>query len=182
MAQLLVIEDELVLAKNIARYFERQGHVASVAHDGRLGVDMAQESPPDVVIVDFQLPNLNGLEVIRELRRLDDEMRIVMITGHGSIHLAVEAMKAGSMDLLTKPLSLASLDEVVQRAIKERSGRTMLRYYQERENHHASVHALIGESPEMRTLREMIQAVAQSEPSDGSPAPPVLVLGETGTG
>jgi DNA-binding NtrC family response regulator len=182
MARLLVIEDELVLAKNIARYFERQGHQVSVANDGRAGVELAHDVAPDVVIVDFQLPNLNGLEVIRELRRLDEEIRIVMVTGHGSINLAVEAMKAGSMDLLTKPLSLASLDEVVQRALKERAGRTMLRYYQDRDQQHASIHALLGESPPMQALREMVQAVAQSEPSDNSPAPPVLVQGETGTG
>jgi DNA-binding NtrC family response regulator len=182
MAQLLVIEDELVLAKNIARFFEQQGHSVAVANDGKSGVERARELAPDVVIVDFQLPNLNGLEVIRELRRLDEETRIVMITGHGSINLAVEAMKAGSMDLLTKPLSLASLNEVVQRAIKERSGRAVLRYYQQRDHQHASVNALIGECPQMRALREMIQAVAQSEPSDHTPAPPVLVLGETGTG
>jgi two-component system, NtrC family, response regulator AtoC len=182
MAQLLVIEDELVLAKNIARYFERQGHSVAVVHDGESGVGSARELRPDVVIVDFQLPGLNGLEVIRELRRMDDEIRIVMITGHGTINLAVEAMKAGSMDLLTKPLSLASLDEVVQRAVRERAGRTMLRYYQQRDNQHASVNALIGECPQMRQLRDMIQAVAASEPTDNSPAPPVLVQGETGTG
>jgi DNA-binding NtrC family response regulator len=182
MAQLLVIEDELVLAKNIARYFERQGHTVGVVHDGESGVNTARELLPDVVIVDFQLPGLNGLEVIRELRRMDDEIRIIMITGHGTINLAVEAMKAGSMDLLTKPLSLASLDEVVQRALKERAERTVLRYYQERDQQHASIHALVGECPQMHKLRELIQAVAQSEPTDGSPAPAVLVQGETGTG
>ncbi len=182
MARLLVIEDELVLAKNIARYFERQGHDVALAHDGRAGVELARESPPDVAIVDFQLPLLDGLEVIRELRRMDEDMRIVMVTGHGSINLAVEAMKAGSMDLLTKPLSLASLDEVVQRAIRERAGRTQLRYYQQRENRHASVDELLGECPAMRKLRELVRAVAQSEPTDRSPAAPVLVQGETGTG
>ncbi|NNU43903.1 sigma-54-dependent transcriptional regulator [Ramlibacter montanisoli] len=182
MARLLVIEDELVLAKNIARYFERQGHDVALAHDGRAGLEMAREGTPDVVIVDFQLPLLDGLEVIRELRRLDEEVRIVMVTGHGSINLAVEAMKAGSMDLLTKPLSLASLDEVVQRAIRERAGRTQLRYYRQRENRHASIDALLGECPGMQKLRELVRAVAQSEPTDRSPAAPVLVQGETGTG
>ena len=182
MAHLLVIEDELVLAKNIARYFERQGHSTELAHDGRAGLEMARQTPPDVVIVDFQLPNLNGVEVIRELRRLDEEVRIVMITGHGSINLAVEAMKAGSMDLLTKPLSLASLDEIVQRALKERAGRTQLRFYQARGQQHASIDALVGECPQMRQLRELVHAVAASEPTDRSPAPPVLVQGETGTG
>ena len=182
MAQLLVVEDELVLAKNIARYFERQGHAVEVAHDGPAGIALAARIAPDVVVVDFQLPGADGLEVIRELRRMDEEVRIVMVTGHGSIHLAVEAMKAGSMDLLTKPLSLVSLDEVVQRALKERAGKAVLRYYQEREKQHASIHALVGESPQMVELRKLIEAVAQSEPSDRSPAPPVLVQGETGTG
>jgi two-component system response regulator AtoC len=182
MAQLLVVEDELVLAKNIARYFERQGHEVDLAHDGNDGLELARLNPPDVAIVDFQLPGRDGLEVIRELRRGDEELRIVMITGHGSITVAVEAMKAGSMDLLTKPLSLASLDQVVQRALKERAGRTELRYLRERENQHASIQSLVGECAQMLELRDLIQAVAQSEPTDGSPAPAVLIQGETGTG
>ena len=182
MAQLLVIEDELVLAKNIARFFERQGHAVSVAHDGREGVSLAGQVAPDAVIVDFQLPGLNGLEVIRELRRADDQVRIVMITGHGSINLAVEAMKAGSMDLLTKPLSLAALDEVIQRALRERSDKAVLQYLQARDNRHASVEALVGRAPAMLALRELIRTIAQSEPADGSPVSPVLVQGETGTG
>jgi two-component system, NtrC family, response regulator AtoC len=182
MAHLLVIEDEQILAKNVARYFERQGHVVTLAHDGQRGLSMAQENPPDVAIVDFQLPSLNGIEVIRELRRLDEELRIVMITGHGSIDVAVEAMKAGSMDLLTKPLSLGSLENVVQRALQERAGRTMLRYYRDREQQHASIHALLGEAPCMRELRRLVEALARAEPSDGSPLPAVLIEGETGTG
>jgi two-component system, NtrC family, response regulator AtoC len=182
MATLLVIEDELVLAKNIARFFERQGHDVALAHDGATGLELARSRVPDVVIVDFQLPRLDGLAVIRELRRADEDVRIIMITGHGSINLAVEAMKAGSMDLLTKPLTLASLDEVVQRALRERSGRTVLRYYQQRDKQHASIDAMIGESPPMHRLRELIRAVAESEPRDHSAAPPVLIQGETGTG
>ncbi|HXE48525.1 MAG TPA: sigma-54 dependent transcriptional regulator [Ramlibacter sp.] len=182
MAQLLVIEDEFVLAKNIARFFERQGHSVSLAHDGQTGLELAEQLAPDVVIVDFQLPGLNGLEVIRDLRRSDEQVRIVMITGHGSINLAVEAMKAGSMDLLTKPLSLTALDQVVQRALKERSEKTVLEYLKARDNRHASVEALLGRSPAMQALRQLIRTIAESEPSDGSLVSPVLVQGETGTG
>jgi DNA-binding NtrC family response regulator len=182
MAQLLVIEDELVLAKNIGRFFERQGHSVSLAHDGQTGLQLAEQLAPDVVIVDFQLPGLNGLEVIRDLRRSDEQVRIVMITGHGSINLAVEAMKAGSMDLLTKPLSLTALDQVIQRALKERSEKTVLEYLKARDNRHASVEALLGGSPAMQSLRQLIRTIAESEPSDGSLVSPVLVQGETGTG
>jgi DNA-binding NtrC family response regulator len=182
MAQLLVIEDEAVLGKNIARFFERQGHSVSLAHDGETGLQLAEQLSPDAVIVDFHLPGVNGLDVIRELRRSDPQVRIVMITGYGNINLAVEAMKAGSMDLLTKPLSLAALNEVIQRALKERSEKAVLQYLKARDNRHASIEALIGGSSAMESLRQLVRNVAESEPSDGSPVSPVLIQGETGTG
>ena len=182
MAQLLVIEDEMVLAKNIARYFERQGHGVALAHRGDEGLALAAQVTPDVAIVDFQLPGMNGLEVIKALREADPLTRIIMVTGHGSIHLAVEAMKAGSMDLLTKPMALAALDAVVSRALQERGDRLALNHYRHKEALHTSVHALIGDAPAMRALRENIQAIASSEPQDHTPVAPVLVLGETGTG
>jgi two-component system response regulator AtoC len=182
MATLLIIEDELVLAKNIARYFEKQGHTAEVAHDGAEGVQAARRLQPDVVIVDFQLPVMDGLEVIKALRQMEDPPRIVMVTGHASVTLAVEAMKAGSMDLLTKPVTLASLQEVVQRALAERGERRALDFYRARDAREASLNAMVGDSPAMCALRDLVRSVAATEPADQSPVAPVLILGETGTG
>lgn len=182
MASLLVIEDEEILAKNIARYFEKQGHVVDVAHDGTQGLQTALRSQPDVVIVDFQLPGMDGLEIIRALQKLDLPPRIVMVTGHASVTLAIDAMKAGSMDLLTKPVALASLHDVVQRALAERAEKRALNVYRQRDAREASLDALIGESAEMERLRELVRKVAGVLPADNSPLPPILVLGETGTG
>ncbi len=182
MATLLVIEDETVLAKNIARFFEKEGHLVEVANDGAVGVQTALRIQPDVVIVDFQLPGMDGLEVIRALRKVDDPPRIVMVTGHASVTLAVDAMKAGSMDLLTKPVTLQSLKDVVQRALAERGERRALDYYQRREAGQASLDALVGTSTTMRSLRDLIRTVSSIEPTDQSPAAPILVIGETGTG
>jgi len=141
MATLLVIEDEWVLAKNIAKFFEKAGHLVEVANDGVAGVHTAQRIQPDVVIVDFQLPGMDGLEVIRTLRKQDDPPRIVMITGHASVTLAVDAMKAGSMDLLAKPITLQALKEVVDRALAERGERRALDYYRQRDARNASLDA-----------------------------------------
>ena len=182
MATLLVIEDEQVLAKNIARYFEKQGHTVEMALDGTQGLHIAMQLRPDVVIVDFQLPGMNGLEIIRALNQLESPPRIVMVTGHASVTLAVDAMKAGSMDLLTKPVTLASLHEVVQRALNERGERRALEIYRQRDALEASLDALVGESQAMRSLRDLIRTIATTEPADLSPVAPVLVLGETGTG
>lgn len=182
MASILVIEDERVLAKNMVRFFESLGHNAEAAHDGITGVQAAARMVPDVVIVDFQLPGMDGLEVIRQLRQTDDPPRIVMVTGHASVTLAVDAMKAGSMDLLTKPVTLASLREVVERALRERGEQRALHFYRQREASHSSLKALIGESPEMVALRSMVQKLSLLEPTDQTSAAPILIIGETGTG
>jgi DNA-binding NtrC family response regulator len=182
MALLLIIEDEAVLARNIARYFEKLGHTAEVAHDGLAGVAAARRLLPDVVIVDYQLPGLDGLEVIHALRQIDAEVRCVMVTGHASVPVAIDAMKAGFMDLLTKPVALASLKAVVDRALAERSTRRALDYYQKKEADSASLEALAGESAPMQALRELVRTIAATEPADRSPGAPILVLGETGAG
>jgi DNA-binding NtrC family response regulator len=182
MATLLIIEDELVLAKNMAKFFEKIGYLVEVSHDGLTGVQTALRIQPDVVIVDFQLPGMDGLEVIRALRKQDDPPRIVMVTGHASVTLAVEAMKAGSMDLLTKPVTLQSLKEVVERALAERGERRALDYYRQRDAQSASLDALVGESMAMKSLRDLIRKISGIEPADLSPAAPILILGETGTG
>ena len=182
MASLLIIEDEEILAKNIARFFEKLGHTAEVVHDGAEGVEMAERLQPDVVIVDFQLPGMDGLEVIRALRKFDDPPRIVMVTGLASVSLAVDAMKAGSMDLLTKPVTLTSLRAAVERALVERGERRTLDYYRARDAREASLDALVGQSPAIQGLREMVRSFAAIEPADRTPAAPILILGETGTG
>ena len=182
MASLLIIEDEEILAKNMARYFEKLGHTAEVAHDGAAGVQAAERLHPDVVIVDFQLPGMDGLEVIRSLRTFDDPPRIVMVTGMASVTLAVDAMKAGSMDLLTKPVTLSSLRDAVDRALAERGECRAPDRYRQHEAHAAGLDALVGQSPAIQSLREMVRSFAAIEPADQTPAAPILIVGETGTG
>jgi two-component system, NtrC family, response regulator AtoC len=182
MANILVIEDEVTLAKNMARYFEKFHHTVEIANDGPAGVAAAKRVMPDVAIVDYQLPGMDGLQVIHALRANDDQVKIVMVTGHASVPLAIDAMKAGSFDLLTKPVSLAILRNVVERALNESGTRKALNYYQQRQASHAGLDALIGESAPMYALRDMVRTLAMSEPTDHTPVAPVLVLGETGSG
>lgn len=182
MANILVIEDEVTLARNIARYFERFDHSVEVAHDGPSGVAAAKLCMPEVAIVDYQLPGLDGVGVIRALRANDNQIRIVMVTGHASVPMAIDAMKAGSFDLLTKPVALASLRSVVDRALAESTNRKVLDYYQRREANEAGLDTLVGDSAPMRALRDLVRTLAMSEPADKSHVAPILVLGETGSG
>jgi two-component system, NtrC family, response regulator AtoC len=182
MANILIVEDEFALAKNIARYFEKFHHSVEVAHDGQSGIDAAKRAMPDLAIVDYQLPGLNGLEVIRALRANDEQIKIVMVTGHASIPLAIDAMKAGSFDLLTKPVSLDRLRSVVERALAETGNRKVLDYYHRRQANEAGLESLVGDSAVMVALRDLVRTLAMSEPTGKLPVPPILVLGETGSG
>ena len=182
MPSLLIIDDEIVLAKNLAKLFERQGHTVAVAHDGQSGIEQASRLTPDLVIVDFQLPDMNGLEVIHALRRFDSQISAVMISGHASVAIAVDAMKAGYIDLLTKPVSLEHLSQIVNKALTELTNRRALAFFQGRVASEAGLSQLLGDSAAMQALRQRIATIASHEPTDNSPPPPVLITGETGTG
>lgn len=182
MASLLIIDDEVVLAKNYARFFERSGHQVEVTHDGQSGIAAANRLMPDLVIVDFQLPDMDGLEVIQALRASEPQTCAVMISGHANVSIAVDAMKAGYIDLLTKPISLDHLGRIVDKALKELDTRRTLAFYQERSASDASLDRLIGDSPVMQALRARIATIARHEPRDNTSPPAVLIAGETGTG
>lgn len=178
MANILVIDDEEVFAKNVARFLERGGHTVSTAATALAGLECFSINPPDVVILDYRLPDMDSLQVIQHIRRQDPRVPILMITGHGSIELAVEAMKAGASDLRTKPVPLAELRELVDRfaSLQMDSGR--LRYFEDKERHGART--IIGDSKVMVDMRSRLSRLADIDGIDS--LPPVLILGETGTG
>lgn len=177
MATLLVIEDEPALARHMARYLRQYDHVVEVANDGPSGLEAARRLQPDLAIVDFQLPGLDGLTLIRELNRDPLRIRTVMVSGHANVAVAVQAMKAGSSDLLTKPVPLRSLKQAVDRALEE-----PLQPPGEPPRSTAMAHAILGHSRPLSGLREQVSALARQEPGDGSAVPPILFCGETGSG
>ncbi|NMG42393.1 response regulator [Aromatoleum toluvorans] len=180
---ILVIEDEAVLGKNIRIYLERSGYDVRVAGSAEEGLSLLDVFKPDAVVLDFNLPGLNGLEALTRVRAFDSGIPVIMITGHGTVELAVEAMKAGARDFLTKPVALAKLKLLIDKAFDEKQRDSALDYYHRREADATDLASLFGNSPPMvalkTTLRQLLDAESQLQDSD---APAVLVLGETGTG
>ncbi len=179
----LLIDDEELLARNIAVYLGRQGFEVQVAHSAEEGLALLDEWRPDAVVLDFNLPGLNGLEALARIQAIDPAIRVLMLTGHGNVEMAVEAMKAGAVDFLTKPVALGKLRLLLDRTLGEMRRDQALHYYQRRDAQAAALDGLLGESAPMRgfkqTLTQLIQAEAQMRDAAG---PAVLVLGETGTG
>jgi DNA-binding NtrC family response regulator len=181
---ILVIEDEAILGKNIRIYLERSGYDLRVAVSAEEGLALLDVFKPDAVVMDFNLPGINGLEALGRVRAFDAGIPVIMITGHGSVELAVDAMKAGAYDFLTKPVALAKLKHLLEKAFGDKQRDSALDYYQKREASAANLESLYGDSPPMRALKQMMKQLLEAEAQlqDSAAPPAVLVLGETGTG
>ncbi|MGJ9416603.1 sigma-54-dependent transcriptional regulator [Massilia sp. CMS3.1] len=180
---ILIIEDELVLAKNMKAYLERYQYEAVAVHSGEEGIERLESFMPDVVVLDYHLPKMNGLEVLAQIRRRIPLIKVIMITGNATVEVAVQAMKLGAFDYLSKPLVLRELKLIVDRALGHERVEKTLSYMQAQQASRSELKNLLGESPPMLALKETIRRLAQAEClllDDDLPT--VLITGETGTG
>jgi two-component system, NtrC family, response regulator AtoC len=178
MSNVLIVDDEETYCRNAARFLSREGHEAFTALTLLDGLTQFRERQPDVVILDYRLPDGTGLDFIQKVRSQGHNTHIILITGHGTIELAVEAMKAGANDLMTKPVALRDLHERIAALQRQARDNTRLKYLEERAR--GQTVALLGPSAAMQTLVQRVRRIAAV---DGTEAlPPVLITGETGTG
>jgi DNA-binding NtrC family response regulator len=172
---LLLVDDNAELRSDMARYFSRQGHCVEQAEKGEQALDLVERRSFDVMVLDLMMPGMSGLDVLKELQARNAECEVVVLTGEATIESAVEAMKLGAREFLTKPISLKELDRLVRKAYEtgqlrkeNRQLKAVLRYQ------HAPPR-IIGQSLQMQ---EMFRLIARVGPTDK----PILIQGESGTG
>jgi two-component system response regulator AtoC len=173
MAKILIVDDEPDIISALARYFERSGHDVLRAGLGEEAVRLVQAERPAVVLLDLYLPDISGFEVLERTR--EQRPVVIMITGHGDIPLAVQAMEGGAEGFLTKPVELAHLGAVVDRALEKAQLRELTQAAGARSGH-AATQMLLGPSAPMRELAQQIEMLARSERTVA------LLVGETGVG
>ena len=179
----LIIEDEITLAKNIQRYLERAGHDLQVCTSGEKGLARFDSFQPDVVLLDYRLSGVDGLEVLRDIRNRDTDVKIIFMTAHGNVQTAVDAMKAGANEFLTKPVALAELKLLVEKAVGQKQLEGTLSYYHGKDARHGGLAAVLGEAPAIEDLKERVGRMLAVEAGlKGEVPPSVLITGETGTG
>jgi two-component system, NtrC family, response regulator AtoC len=174
--RILIVDDERILARSIKLFLEEQGHEAEAANDGERALELLEKLRPDLVFLDLRLPGLSGLELLKRIRAHDPAIVTIVMTAYGTIEGAVEAMKLGSFDYVTKPVDLDELRLIVERAQEDRRLRQEVRYYRDREARNFDL-ALVGRCPAMQKVLADIERLASLDD-----APPVLLTGETGTG
>jgi len=174
MAQLLVIEDNATMREGIVRTLSKEGHEVTPASGGKEGVRLFREVAPDFVITDLKMEDMDGIDVLRQIRENHPEALVMIITAFGTIETAVEAMKLGALDFITKPFSPDLLRVKVNHAldvVKTKAENQFLR----RENWGRFPKEMIGNSSSIMKVQEQVARVA---PTDST----VLVTGESGSG
>lgn len=173
--RILILDDEEALRKIIAQRLERRGYEVSEAGTGEEGIVILQDTLLDAVLLDLRLPDGDGLNLLQQIKRVEPDLQVIMLTGHGTIESAIEAMRLGAFDYLTKPCNLSELEITLQKALEQRKllvENTGLRQVVNRQTAQLKI---ISESIVMRNLLEMTKKVAQSDV-------PVLIQGESGVG
>jgi DNA-binding NtrC family response regulator len=179
----LIVEDEATLAANIKTYLLRSGYEAEIAGSAEEGLELLDSFGPDAVLLDMRLPGMDGLAALARFHAIDPKLTVILATGHGTVETAVEAMKAGAYDFLTKPVSLSKLRLVLEKALGDERRAEALSYLERRAADGAALESLLGESQPMRELRLRIRQVLDSERQlTDADAPAVLISGETGVG
>ena len=180
---ILIVEDEPILAKNMSRYLQHAEFEVEIANSGGTALEALENYKPDIVLLDYRLPDTNGVELLRKIRQIDSRIRVIMITGEGNVTIAVEAMKTGASDYVTKPVILSELKLLLTKISDDERREGALNYFRQKQAVESGLDKMLGKSAVMVDLREKISSLLEAEKNlvDGVPAS-VLITGETGSG
>lgn len=172
---LLIIDDEKNIREGLGANFEMEGYNVKLAENGKQGLELISKGDIDLVITDLRMPGISGEEVLRKVTTETPGIPVIVLTGHGSIDSAVDAMRNGAYDFLTKPLNLDQLTMIVKRALEARELSLQHKQLKKEVEKDMAFDKMIGKSAEMQKVFEMIKKVASSKAS-------VLITGESGVG
>jgi two-component system response regulator HydG len=186
MAQVLIIEDHDSMREGLELLLRRRGHKTLSAEGGERGLEILEDGGADLVITDLKMARMDGIEVLRSVRERFPETVVLVITAYGTIEKAVEAMKLGAVDFITKPFSSEEFGVKVDRILEDRAARLRLQrenvalrventYLREEAEAEARYGEIVGESPQMEEVFRWVERVARSEST-------VMIYGESGTG
>jgi DNA-binding NtrC family response regulator len=174
-SKVLVVEDDERIRSLFEDTLATLGYQVTTASTGGQAIALIQGQLFDTVLCDIRMPEMDGLEILREIKRHDPSVEVVMVTGYPAVNTAVEALKLGAYDYLAKPVRLDELQHVMARLTERRLLRREVSSLRSRLGEQLPLKELIGTSPQMERVRELIARMATTDS-------PVLIEGESGTG
>jgi two-component system, NtrC family, response regulator AtoC len=175
-AHVLIVDDEALIRQSIRMVLVQEGFDVTVAASGAEAWSRFREERPDIVLLDLVLGDADGLDLLRRMRAESSEVKVLLISAHGSIESAVTAMKLGGYDFIKKPFELEEVVAAVRNAARTSSLEQRVAYLAAQDRKRASAVAFVHASPRMKRILDDVAVIA------ASPVPTVLVTGDSGTG
>jgi DNA-binding NtrC family response regulator len=172
---ILIVDDELVVCDSLSKWFTVEGYRIHTVQSGREALEAIQKQDFDLALIDIKMPGMDGMELQNRLRQIDPELLLVIMTGYASVETAVQALKRGAYDYITKPFDPDELVHLVSKALEHRHTKQEVVRLRESLREIFPRTELIGQSPAMKRIYELMEMVA---PTDAT----VLIMGESGTG
>ena len=182
MARLLILDDEQPLLQSLQLVLQRAGHECLLVENVRDAYQRLEQESVDLALLDVQLPDGSGLDVLRKLRAEAPEVPALVVTAYASVDTAVEAMKAGAIDYLEKPLDLEELQMVVQRELDNARLRGEVEAYRRQSKQRVQGQTILGTSAAADRVRRFIDQVSRLPVERAADLPTILLEGETGSG
>lgn len=173
---ILIIDDEKLLAKQVEKALSLEGYSVVSAFTGGEGMEFAKKENPDLVLVDLKLPDTDGLEVLKIIGKLEPSPAAIMMTAHGSVEVAVSAIKLGAYDFIEKPFPVDKLKIMVRNALNTLELRSNLSAATVREQGKYKFTSLVGMSEPINEVIQLFQKLSDTDPKT------ILITGESGTG
>src|SRR6267142_2659260 len=173
--RILVIDDEPMMSDSLRQHLVNEGYSVDTAASGAEAIDLFDGGAHHLVICDVQLPDMDGLTLLRHMKDAKPSTEVIVVTGYGSVQTAVEATKAGAFYFVEKPFDFEELLPLVEKALERRELMAETESMRRQMSTRAEYFNIIGSSKEMQIIYETIESVAKSDAN-------VLIIGESGTG
>ena len=170
-----MVDDEFSVRDSLERWFEKDGYRTAGAADATEALQQLQDAAWDIVFLDIKMPGMDGLELQRRIRQIDPELTVIMITAFASVETAVESLKEGAFDYVTKPIDPDELSHLVKRVIEHRRLKIENIQLREKVEQLATPTKIVGESRSIQEVLDLVRSVAATDVT-------VLIRGESGTG
>ncbi|GAB4567153.1 MAG: sigma-54 dependent transcriptional regulator [Geothermobacteraceae bacterium] len=174
--RILVVDDEQLIRWSLEQNLSKQGYEVATAASGEDALRAIQQDAPDLVLLDIQLPGMNGLEVLEKIKEQDEDIIVIMVTALGVLETAVKAMRLGAFDYINKPFNLDELAIVIRKAFETKDLKREVAHLRSEQSSKYGLENIIGVSKHIENVKAMIRKIAQSDAST------VLIQGESGTG
>ncbi len=173
--KILIVDDEISTTETLQGFLKKKGFDVTAEHDPETAVELIREKEYDLMIADYRMPKMNGLELIQKVREIDPVVAIIMISAYGKIETAVQIMKSGASDYLTKPIDLKELLLLIDKCIENRNLLVENRQLKDILQERFRFENIVGNSSGLNEVMSMVQRVASSNAT-------VILRGESGTG